>query len=136
MAHGIRRAASRGAFTLFALASLTLGACDDDVTDPSTATTVTIVSGDQQTTTAGAALAAPFVVTIDDQNGDPMSGVTVTWAITSGSGSLSATSSVSDSNGDAQSTYTAGTEAGTATVTATVSGLTALTFTVTINAAE
>jgi len=136
MAYGIRRAASRGAFTLFALMGLALGACDDDVTDPSTPTTVTIVSGDQQTATAGAALAAPFVVNIDDQNGNPMSGVTVTWAITSGGGSLSATSSVSDSNGEAQVTYTAGPDAGTGTVTATVSGLTALTFTVTINAAQ
>jgi len=136
MAYGIRRTASRGAFTLFALAGLALGACGDGTTDPSSATTVTIVSGDQQTTTAGAALAAPFVVSIEDQDGDPMSGVTVTWAITAGGGSLSATSSVSDVDGKAQATYTAGTDAGTGTVTAVVSGLAALTFTVTINAAQ
>ncbi|MBK6458000.1 MAG: hypothetical protein IPF87_18255 [Gemmatimonadetes bacterium] len=70
----IRQATTRGTLVLLALTSLTLGACSDEVTDPSSLTTLTITSGDQQTTTALAALAAPFVVTVADQYGAAMPG--------------------------------------------------------------
>ena len=135
MLYRIRQATTRGTLVLLALTSLTLGACSDEVTDPSSPTTLTITSGDQQTTTALAALAAPFVVTVADQYGAAMPGVTVTWEIVSGGGSLSVASSVSDVDGKAQATYTAGTTAGTGTVTAVVSGLSSVTFTATITAA-
>ena len=49
---------------------------------------------------------------VRDQNGNAMSGITITWSITTGSGTLSATSTVSDSNGEASVTFTASSSAG------------------------
>jgi hypothetical protein len=57
---------------------------------PPTATTITQVSGDGQTGVAGAALAAPFVVRVTDAQGDVVSGLSVSWSVTAGGGSLSA----------------------------------------------
>ena len=126
------RLTSRG--LILATAMLLAAGCDDDSTEPRTATTLTIVSGDQQTTTVGVALANPLVVRVNDQNGSGLSGVSVAWAIASGTGTLSATSSTTDTNGETQVTYTPGTDAGAVSITATVSGLTAVTFTATVTA--
>ncbi|MES2153944.1 MAG: Ig-like domain-containing protein [bacterium] len=65
------------------------------------------------------------------ENGVP--GVTVTWAVTSGGGSIAPTSGPSSSSGLASATVTTGTTAGANTVTAAAAGLTnsPVTFTVT-----
>lgn len=118
-------------------ATLTLAGCGDGSTTTgvtSTPTTLTKTSGDAQSTTASTAAASPLVVTVLDQSGNALSGVTVTWAIASGGGSLSAASSTTGSNGQASTTYTAGTTTGTSTITASVTGLAAATFTVTVAA--
>ena len=56
----------------------------------------------------GKALMQPFVVKVHDQHDDPMEGVTVTFAVSIGGGSLSDTSVDSDVNGLARSTLTLG----------------------------
>lgn len=76
-------------------------------------------SGDAQTGTAGAALANPLRVVVSD-GGILSSGVTVTWATTSG-GSLTPASSTTDANGVATSSWTLGAGGGAQTATATVS---------------
>ncbi len=121
-----------GARTVLLLASLAVAACNNDTTDPRTPTAIAVVSGDLQSAAAGATLSSAFVVSVTDQDGQALSDVTVTWAIGAGGGSLSTSSSVTSADGQAQATYTTGTDAGTATITATVSGLTAVTFSVTI----
>ena len=95
------------------------------------ATTVVRISGNNQSAIVSTALSAPFVVEVRDQNGDGLSGITVAFAVTAGSGSLSSASVTTGSNGRASSTLTLGSSAGTNTVTATVSGITAITFTAT-----
>ena len=62
------------------------------------------ISGDNQTGFTGELLANPFVVEVRDQRGDPMGGVTVTFAVTAGGGSLNATTGTTDANGRAEST--------------------------------
>ena len=96
------------------------------------ATTLTRISGNNQSATVSTALSNPFVVEVQDQNGDAFEGATVTFAVTGGGGTLSTTSVDTDSNGRAQTTLTLGSSAGTNTVTADVDGITTtITFTAT-----
>ncbi len=109
-----------------------LAACSDD--DPAApvpvATSLSIMSGDAQQTTPNTAIPAPLVVEVKDQNGDLLANETVTWAITSGTGALSTTTSITDANGQASVTYTPDDNTGTTTISATVGTLTAVNFTV------
>ena len=59
--------------------------------DPSKATTLLIVSGNGQEGKPGARLANPFVVEVRDQDGGAFSGVSVTFRVTKGGGTLSPT---------------------------------------------
>ena len=95
------------------------------------ARTLDKVSGDEQEDTAGAALAEPFVVEVRDQNGNPLAGATVNFAVTAGDGTLSATTATTDADGRAATTLTLGRTPGTNTVRATVAGLQPVTFTAT-----
>ena len=80
---------------------------------------LTKVSGDAQDGALSTALANPFVVEVR-AGGTPFAGVPVTFAVTAGSGTLSATSTATDATGRAQTTLTLGPTAVTNTVTATV----------------
>ncbi|MBI1967348.1 MAG: Ig-like domain-containing protein, partial [Gemmatimonadetes bacterium] len=88
-----------------------------------TATTIALSGGDVQTDTVGATLATPYTVLVTDGFGNPKSGITVTWAVTGGGGSITP-SSATNASGIASATRVLGTTAGTQTATATVSGLT------------
>ena len=83
-------------------------------------TTLTKVSGDAQTGVTSTALANPFVVEVKDSGRTVFAGVPVTFAVTGGGGTLSATSVATDATGRAQVTLTLGSASGTNTVTATV----------------
>ena len=94
-------------------------------------TTLTKVSGEGQTGASGTALANPFVVEVKDRGtvwdsttrryiARAFEGVPVTFAVTGGGGTLSATSVATDATGRAQTTLTLGTTSDTNTVTATV----------------
>ena len=101
-------------------------------TDASRARAGVIQAGNQQTQPAGTAFPIPLAVLVLDQYNFSAVGVGVTWTITAGGGSLSATSTVTDGNGVAQTVYTAGATAGTATITADIAGVGKLTFSETI----
>ena len=79
---------------------------------------LTKISGDAQDSALGTALANPFVVEV--RSGPPFAGVPVTFAITAGGGTLSATSVATDATGRAQTTLTLGSTDVTNTVKATV----------------
>ena len=88
------------------------------------ATQLVMVSGNDQTGQAGAALANPFVVETRDANSNPAPGVAVTFAVTSGGGSLSnSQSQTTGANGRASVTLTLGAAPSGNTVTATSVGL-------------
>ena len=94
---------------------------------------LTKVSGDGQEGLAGIALAAPFVVSVLDEDDEAIAGVVVTFSVTGGGGILSSTTATTDANGQATTTLTLtlGSDAETTTVAATVEGLESVTFTVT-----
>ena len=50
--------------------------------------TLTKVSGDKQQGLPGAQLAEPFVVSVLDQNGDPLPGAEVAFSVTAGGGTF------------------------------------------------
>ena len=86
------------------------------------------VSGDNQSGTPGNALANPFVVEVQDEDGEPLSGHSVTFSVTAGGGSLSETSATTNANGRAQTTLTLGSAPGVNSVQASVSGVDPVTF--------
>jgi len=121
---GTRRFPTFRAPALLCVTMLGLAACHDDkTTAPATATKVAVLSGGSQTGTVGAALAAPVVIVVQDQNGAAMAGVTVTLTVGTGSGSVAATTLTTDLNGQVSTTWTLGTVAGTDTLAAQVGSL-------------
>jgi hypothetical protein len=84
--------------------------CSSDSTPvgPPTPTALTKVSGDVQQVLFGQTEPAPLVVSVTDADGNPVPGVTVNWAIVSGGGTLSSSSSTTDRSGKATTTWTLG----------------------------
>lgn len=66
------------------------------------------VSGHNQKGLPGKPLKEAFVVEVIDKNGDPVSGVSVTFAVIAGGGMLSATSTMTDSEGRTETLLTTG----------------------------
>jgi adhesin/invasin len=82
-----------------------------------------------QTGTAGQAAGSPPSVVVRDALGNPVSGVSVTFAVTAGSGVLQGATQTTNANGIATVTsWTFGSVAGANTVVATATGLPSVTF--------
>ncbi len=79
-------------------------------------------AGDGQSTSAGSAVASPPAVKVGDKDGNPVSGVAVTFAVASGGGAVNPTTPVTTNASGiaAVTTWTLGTVAGPNTLTATV----------------
>ena len=84
--------------------------------------TLRSVSGNNQIATVGTALANPFVVEVHDGTGNPLAGVTVTFVVRTGGGTLSNPTSITDASGQADSTLHLGTASGPNTVEVSVEG--------------
>ena len=81
------------------------------------------VSGNNQTGHTGASLARPFVVEVRDQNDAPLEGVTVTFTVTGGGGTLNPETMATNSHGRSWTRLMLGDNPGTNTVTASVAGV-------------
>lgn len=92
---------------------------------------ITKACGDNQQGATGAALANPIVVRVEDQFGNDLAGVTVTFAVTGGDGSVDPTTGTTGSTGEVRTVWTLGPSPGTNTATATVASVTPATFTAT-----
>lgn len=79
--------------------------------------------GNDQQGLAASALPAPLRVRVTDADAQPVAGVTVTWSVVTGGGTVSPASSVTDSTGVAASSFTLGGQAGTQSAEASVTGL-------------
>lgn len=79
----------------------------------------TVETGNNQAGSVGATLALPLLVRVTDQYGNFRIGEPVTWAVTSGGGSLGASTTTTDWLGLTSNTWTLGPTVGTQTVTAT-----------------
>ena len=88
------------------------------------------VSGDKQSAAVNTAFGQPLIVQVLN-NGTPVVGATVNFAVTSGSATLSAATATTDSQGKAQVNVTAGATAGNVTVTSTIANFTQ-TFSLTV----
>jgi len=97
---------------LLGSAVLACGGDDGGTNPPPRVPTTVNQTGNNQTGAAGAALAAPISVTVLDQDGDPMSGVSVTFAVTAGGGSLGTPNATTNSSGVASTIWTLGSTAG------------------------
>jgi len=117
------------------LAFAALAACgsDDHVTNivTLTPTSLSITTGNNQTGTVGSTLATPLSVKVVDQNGNAISGATVTWTVGTGGGTLGGTTSTTDANGIATMTWKLPNAAGSYTVRASIANGESLTFTAT-----
>ena len=87
------------------------------------AASLAVVSGSGQSDSVGRALPLPLVVRALDATGAPVPGVTVSWAVVSGTGRISASSSVTGADGTASTNYTLGSRPGAESVTATVASV-------------
>jgi len=115
-----------GALALLVSAAF-VGCGDGNPSDPVTETrlTLSIVSGDAQVGAVGVVLPAPLTVMVEDQNGDPVGGTSVTWSLASAAGpnsSLSSSSTPTGTDGRASVSFTLGDAAGTYEVRSSVTG--------------
>jgi adhesin/invasin len=107
------------------IAAVVALACVSTSTSPTGPTRLTQVSGDSQTIVAGTN-AAPFVVKVVGNDGQPFANVGVTFAVDSGAGTLNPATAITDASGLARTTYTGGTRVGTSSVISYVTELPSL----------
>jgi hypothetical protein len=122
-------------FSIRALAGIallgTLGGCI--FTSPKVPAYLANTSGSNQTVAPNAAVPQPLTVTVRDQDGNKMDDVTVEWSIKSGGGTLSATETSTNGDGQASVSFTAGATTGNTTILAQVPALgAAVAFVVTV----
>jgi hypothetical protein len=104
------------------------------VTVPGTPTQIAAYAGNAQTATVGTAVATAPSVRVRDSHNNAVPGVVVTFAVTSGGGSITTAAATTNASGIATcGAWTQGTTAGANTLTATRAGLTGspVTFTAT-----
>jgi hypothetical protein len=121
-----------GAYTVTASA---LGYAPATFTETATATTATKMiraAGSGQIVPLSTPVPNPLVAKVEDQYGNGVPGVSVTFADKGKGGIFSANPVVTDSNGLASVHYTSSTKSGPTTVTAAVTGVTTLNIFVTV----
>jgi hypothetical protein len=92
-------------------------------------------AGNNQTAPAGTAVATPPAVFVQDAYGNPAGGVTVTFAVASGGGSITGATATTNAAGIATvGSWTLGTVAGSDTLTATAPGFSGSPLTITASA--
>jgi hypothetical protein len=128
-----------GRTTLLLVTATFVAACGGS-TEPKTPpkdvtpATITAASTDTVRGVAGQAAATKLTVTVKNKAGEPVDTALVTFAVTSGGGSINPTSLRTDATGQASVTWTLGQTAGVQTATATAGTLAPVTFVATASA--
>lgn len=99
------------------------GSSTNNGTEPQGPARLVVVSGSGQSADLGQPLASPLVVQVTTASNAAVSGVPVSFAVTSGSGSVSAPSATTNAQGQASVSFTMGQSPGGSTVTATAAAL-------------
>ena len=119
-----RRLFSALAFT----GSLILSGCTSGTEPRTIPLRLERAAGDEQGALVGATLQTPLRVRIV-RGTRPVANVTVTWAVTAGGGSVSPTTSVTNADGYAETTWQLGNQQGEQKATATAEGVAPIEFT-------
>ena len=115
---------------IVATAALSGCSLNTDIGGP---TAIVILNGQNQMAATSTTLPTAFTVLVVGSFNVPMPDEPVTWSIVApGGGSLSTTSSVTDQNGLASTTYTTGSTAGAVKIQASSNSLTPVLFNVTV----
>ena len=109
-----------GAVTIAAAGPATTTATVHEQALPGAPASLGIVSGDNQSASRGTQLPAPLVVSVDDQYGNGVPRVTVTFSDQNAGGSFSTTTPVTNGSGQASVTYTLPSQPGNVQISATV----------------
>jgi len=114
-----------------ALAATVLAGCDGNPTafGPRLIGLVAVTGSGQQGT-VGSVLTQPFVVQAADQFGVPLPGLTVTWVVASGRGSVTPSESQTGPDGRASTLMQLGADTGTQVVNAVIPGVAPASFSV------
>ena len=125
---------AKGAGT--AVVTATSGAVHGDVnvTVSQVPAAIAKTAGDAQSATVGTAVATSLTVTVLDATANPVPGVTVTFAVTSGGGSVGTPSTLTNGSGTATTTWTLGTNATQAQSVTATAGTAQTVFTATATA--
>ena len=81
------------------------------------------ISGDNQSGVSSAIIVNPFVIEVRDENLSVLEGISVTFTVTAGGGTLSVTRTTTDANGRAESAFTLGPNLGTNTISVSAAGI-------------
>ncbi len=95
---------------------------------------VAIVSGDDQTGPVSTELTGDLIVEVRDAQNNPVPAVAVTWVVGTGGGSVTPTTSTTDTDGRASAAWTLGSSPGANTLSAVVSGIGVAQFSATATA--
>ena len=130
MLRSLQMSRRRAVLLLLTLTSaLTTGCLGDDTLNAPEPYLLVIVSGTGQSVKPNATLANPLKVKVVDQYGDALPGVTVNWSVpVAAQGSVNPATSITDSQGEAQTTFTAGGTVGTSYAIAAVTQIGAVQF--------
>src|SRR5690625_2723630 len=116
---------TRSFLLLFGLL-LAVAGCDDESTSPRVPADMFVVSGDDITAEVGSEVT--LTVEVLDESGNALPDASVRWQVIEGRGSLSATSSITGSDGRASVSWTLGTVAGVQIAGASVDGIAPVRF--------
>ncbi|HYV98524.1 MAG TPA: hypothetical protein VE967_13800 [Gemmatimonadaceae bacterium] len=120
------------------LTAASCGGGSGDTTSPDAKLIIAVLTGNSQTATVATALTTKPAVKVTDKSGAAKAGVTVTFAVASGGGTITGATQTTGDDGTATvGSWTLGTAAGANTLTASVAGATGspITFTATGTAA-
>jgi plastocyanin len=116
-------------FGLVLLGALATVQCGGDGGTGPSPNSITKSAGDAQIAPAGTALPESLAVIVKDQSGAALPGVNVTFAVTSGGGTVSPASRATNALGIAKTSRTLGPNAGTQIVTVSAGNVTPVQFT-------
>jgi len=99
----------------------------DIVFVPGLVSSISKVSGDNQSGSAGTTLPNPLLIRVRDANNNPQANIPVSFTVTSGTGSMTPGNALTDANGQASTTLTLG-SSGLTVVTVSATGVGSVTF--------
>ncbi len=124
--------AKSGTYTVTAASTGYAPATFTETATPTAAISLTRAAGSGQIVPVATAVPKPLVAKANDQNGNGVAGISVTFSDGGKGGTFSANPVTTDSNGLAAVNYTTSTKSGTTTIPATAAGLSAINIFVTV----